>query len=117
MNIITRLFGVECQKCGKLVSREDALSVSHTGYGGVWWTEWYCKECYSSQVIKDFVGRDIQKAKRTMRDVNNKKAEFISELFDLYDKYDLSISHEDSQGAFIIEENSVYNKEWMTQAI
>ena len=51
------------------------------------------------------------------RDAKDKNSEFIKELFALYDKYDLSISHEDIQGAFIIEENSNYNKEWMKQAI
>lgn len=40
---------------------------------------------------------------------------FLKELFMLYDKYNLSIVHEDQHGSFIIETNSEINKEWMKE--
>lgn len=42
--------------------------------------------------------------------------DFLNELFMLYDKYNLSISHEDGHGAFIIEKNCDFNKEWISEA-
>lgn len=42
---------------------------------------------------------------------------FFDELFVLYKKYNLSISHEDSQGAFIIEDYKESNLEWIKDAI
>ena len=54
MNIITRLFGVVCDKCGRLVARRNALRVNCSGYAGAWWTEWYCVSCAKSEVKKSF---------------------------------------------------------------
>jgi len=41
---------------------------------------------------------------------------FFEELFRLYEKYDLSIGHEDSQGAFTIEKNCEFNRSWIGDA-
>lgn len=41
---------------------------------------------------------------------------FLNELFDLYEKHGLSIGHEDSHGAFIIEKLKDANVEWMQAA-
>ena len=42
---------------------------------------------------------------------------FFDELFTLYKKYNLSISHEDCHGAFIIEGYKESNLEWIKDAI
>ncbi len=46
--------------------------------------------------------------------------EFFNDIEKVYEKHNLSISHEDSQGAFIIEEYNTeggrYNLEWLKQA-
>lgn len=42
---------------------------------------------------------------------------FLEDLFRLYDEYDLSISHEDLQGAFVFQRNNKANKAWMRHAI
>lgn len=49
---------------------------------------------------------------------NERKAEdFKTELFALYEKHGLSISHEDNQGAFIITSKRMEkNKSWMRGA-
>lgn len=41
---------------------------------------------------------------------------FFRELFNLYDKYDISISHEDSHGSFVLRKNNLYNKNWIKNA-
>jgi len=43
--------------------------------------------------------------------------EFIEEILKLYKKYNLSISHEDNQGAFIITRYSKENENWFREAI
>lgn len=43
--------------------------------------------------------------------------EFFNELQTLCEKYNLSISHEDSHGAFIIEDYDNAYMEWMKNAI
>lgn len=43
--------------------------------------------------------------------------EFYKELIALYKKYNLSISHEDSGGAFIIEDYDESNIDWITGAL
>ena len=45
-----------------------------------------------------------------------KQIKFMEELEALYKKYDLSIAHEDQQGAFIIEKYSETNMEWIKEA-
>lgn len=42
--------------------------------------------------------------------------DFLKELVALYDKYGLAISHEDTQGSFIITNNSQDLREWMMNA-
>lgn len=41
---------------------------------------------------------------------------FYKELIALYKKYNLSISHEDSQGSFIIENYNENNVDWIMDA-
>lgn len=41
---------------------------------------------------------------------------FYRELIALYKKYDISISHEDSQGGFIIENYNEHNVDWIMDA-
>lgn len=40
-------------------------------------------------------------------------ADFFTELFALYQKYNVSISHEDNHGGFIIERYDKENEEWI----
>ena len=42
--------------------------------------------------------------------------DFINEVIELMKKYNLSISHEDSHGGFIIERYDEYNVEWFKDA-
>lgn len=42
-----------------------------------------------------------------------KVQKFIDEIITLYKKYDLSISHEDCHGSFIIESYCEYNEGWL----
>lgn len=44
-------------------------------------------------------------------------SDFLNEIEKICKKYDLSISHEDSHGAFIIEDYDDYNIEWLKDAI
>lgn len=41
---------------------------------------------------------------------------FLDDIFDVYKKHGLSISHEDSQGAFIIEGLYTQNINWLKDA-
>ena len=43
--------------------------------------------------------------------------EFIEEIIKVMKKYNLSISHEDSQGAFIIEKYDKNNIKWLKDAM
>ena len=43
--------------------------------------------------------------------------EFIEEIIKVMKKYNLSISHEDGQGAFIIEKYDEYNIKWLKNAM
>lgn len=47
---------------------------------------------------------------------SKKIEEFFNELFKLYEKYNISISHEDGHGGFKLETNCEYNKEWIYEA-
>lgn len=42
--------------------------------------------------------------------------DFINEVIELMKKYNLSISHEDCHGGFIIERYDEYNVEWFKDA-
>lgn len=42
---------------------------------------------------------------------------FKEELFNLYDKYDLAISHEDGHGAFEVTTLDTFHKEWMSEGL
>lgn len=49
--------------------------------------------------------------------MKNKKEKFISDIIKVYKKHDMSISHEDHQGSFIIENNNVKNDiKWLRSA-
>lgn len=45
-----------------------------------------------------------------------KQLRFLNEIEEVCKKYDLSIAHEDSGGAFIIEEYDQYNLNWLNEA-
>jgi hypothetical protein len=40
---------------------------------------------------------------------------FLCDIEKVYRKYDLSISHEDSHGSFIIEKFDQYNLDWLQE--
>lgn len=40
---------------------------------------------------------------------------FLNEIIDVCKKYNLSISHEDSQGSFILEKYDEYNIDWLKE--
>jgi len=42
--------------------------------------------------------------------------QFIEDIISLYKKYNLSISHEDTHGAFVITRYSEENEDWLRQA-
>lgn len=46
-----------------------------------------------------------------------KMKEFIDEIIKVMKKYNLSISHEDSHGSFIIEKYEEYNIKWLKDAM
>jgi len=51
-----------------------------------------------------------------MYNQKSKTKKFINEIIQLCEKFQLSISHEDTQGAFIIEKYSKTNIEWFESA-
>ena len=59
--------------------------------------------------LEDNSMTNIESAKR----VEN----FLDELMVLYTKYNVSISHEDGHGGFIIESDCDYNEEWIKDAV
>ena len=59
--------------------------------------------------LEDNAMTSIESAKR----VEN----FLDELMVLYTKYNVSISHEDGHGGFIIESDCDYNEEWIKDAV
>ena len=42
---------------------------------------------------------------------------FLNEITKIYKKYNLSISHEDGQGSFIIEKYDEYNIKWLKNSL
>lgn len=44
------------------------------------------------------------------------KQKFLASLIEVYEEYGLSLSHEDGQGGFIVEELSAHNVEWLREA-
>jgi len=57
------------------------------------------------------------KIERKMVKTPSKQAKFLKDIDRLSKKYNLSISHEDGHGAFVIEEYREYNIKWMQNAI
>ncbi|MFW5962318.1 MAG: hypothetical protein ACOCQR_01765 [bacterium] len=49
--------------------------------------------------------------------MKDKTETFLKEILKIYEKYNLSLSHEDSQGAFIIEKYKKENAAWLKNAI
>lgn len=45
-----------------------------------------------------------------------KQIKFVEEIESICKKYELSISHEDSQGSFIIDKFNQYNIKWLQSA-
>ena len=50
------------------------------------------------------------------RKENEKVDLFLKELFELYEKHNMSISHEDCHGGFEIDALDDYNQEWIKEA-
>ena len=46
-----------------------------------------------------------------------RKKAFIDDIIEVYEKHGLSIAHEDSHGAFIIEDLDQWNIDWLRHAI
>ena len=46
----------------------------------------------------------------------DKDKEFINDLIEVYKKHNLSLSHEDTQGGFLIEDISDWNINWLMEA-
>ena len=42
--------------------------------------------------------------------------DFVEAIIRVYEEYNLSLGHEDHQGAFLIESASLYNEEWLRDA-
>jgi hypothetical protein len=47
----------------------------------------------------------------------NAEEQFVSDLIAVYIKHGMSLAHEDSQGAFIIEPYSEYNVKWLKETL
>jgi hypothetical protein len=60
------------------------------------------------KIWDDSIGEHIEMPK-SMKD-------FLEDIVAVYKKHGLSISHEDSGGAFIVEEYKEYNIEWLYEA-
>lgn len=53
----------------------------------------------------------------TRKEIESPKADaFLDDLFELFKKHDISISHEDNHGGFILENYDKGNEEWMEGA-
>ncbi len=46
-----------------------------------------------------------------------RKKAFVDDIIKVYEEHDLSIAHEDSHGAFIIEDLDQYNIDWLRHAL
>ena len=51
-----------------------------------------------------------------MKEKNQQVKEFLNEIVKLCKKYNLSLSHEDTHGAFIVEKYNEGNIEWLKAA-
>ncbi len=55
---------------------------------------------------------------RLKQDIESEKVDaFLKEILEIYEKHGLSISHEDGHGAFIIDQDSVNNRDWIMEAM
>ena len=54
--------------------------------------------------------------KLLMKEKNQQVKEFLNEIVKLCKKYNLSLSHEDTHGAFIVEKYNEGNIEWLKAA-
>lgn len=66
----------------------------------------YCKSCKAEIHKDEKLCYDCKEEKERIK--RNMKP-FLNDLNKLYEKYDLSISHEDGHGAFLIERNTIVN--------
>ena len=55
--------------------------------------------------------------KDELQSTDDKALQFIEDVLKLYKKYELSISHEDTHGAFVIVQYSDENEKWLRNAI
>ena len=51
-----------------------------------------------------------------MKEKSSKVKDFINEVIELCKKYEFSISHEDTHGAFLISNYDIKNIEWLRNA-
>lgn len=49
--------------------------------------------------------------------VSEKVDAFIADIIEVYKKHNMSISHQDGHGAFIVERGYKFNAEWLKDAI
>ena len=45
-----------------------------------------------------------------------KREEFLNDIIEVYKKHNLSLAHEDIEGAFVIQDYKEKNIEWLKQA-
>lgn len=58
---------------------------------------------------------DIKEGKRVqIPEIMN---DFFDDIIKVYKKYNLSLSHEDMHGSFIVEDLSLYNIKWLRDAL
>lgn len=45
------------------------------------------------------------------------RKKFIEDIIEVYKKHNLSLSHEDGHGAFIVDDYDQYNIDWLRQSL
>lgn len=75
-----------------------------------------CANSFTIAVLKKSVKR-VHEMKDDLQSADGKALQFIEDVLKLYKKYELSISHEDTFGAFIIVQYSAENEKWLRNAI
>lgn len=108
---------MKCNKCG---SHEiKSISVIKTDHvGRPYKDEIFICSCGSTD-INDDCNDDNETWDNELRDFIKTPIEmenFFNEIDILCKKYNLSISHENSHGNFIIEKYSEYNSDWLRSA-
>ena len=68
-------------------------------------------------ILEENINKMEKKIYVTNEEDNVEMKEFIDEIIKVMKKYNLSISHEDSHGSFIIEKYDDYNIRWLKNAM